>query len=164
MPRRAGFDAIQEAADRGAGQADRDAALAAPRRGGLPARSGIIDFRFRTLTRSCARDFGLWAGASSAACAKHVSTRDAARAKRPAQKKWPLRRAAKFREETPRKGGGFAIEDRDTALQQYAEVAACLQGAKYNNLLDKIPQKIWKNLSQLPDFSVICLLRICAPQ
>jgi hypothetical protein len=29
--------------------------------------------------------------------------------------------AAKFREETPRKGGGLAIEDRDTALQQYAE-------------------------------------------
>ena len=37
-------------------------------------------------------------------------------------KKWPLRcGAAKFREETPRKGGGFAIEDRNTALQQYAE-------------------------------------------
>ncbi len=42
--------------------------------------------------------------------------------KRPGQKKWPLRRAAKFREETPRKGGGLAIEDRDTALQQYAEL------------------------------------------
>jgi hypothetical protein len=28
--------------------------------------------------------------------------------------------AAKFREETPRKGGGFAVEDRNTALQQYA--------------------------------------------
>jgi hypothetical protein len=42
-------------------------------------------------------------------------------------KKWPLRRAAKFREETPRKGGGFAIEDRDTALQQYGEVPICLQ-------------------------------------
>jgi len=28
-------------------------------------------------------------------------------------------RAAKFREETPRKGGGFAIRDRNTALQQY---------------------------------------------
>jgi len=41
--------------------------------------------------------------------------------------------AAKFREETPRKGGGFAIEDRDTALQQYVEVSICLQGAKYNN-------------------------------
>jgi hypothetical protein len=27
--------------------------------------------------------------------------------------------AAKFREETPRKGGGLAIKDRDTALQQY---------------------------------------------
>jgi hypothetical protein len=41
--------------------------------------------------------------------------------KRPGQKKWPLRGAAKFREETPRKGGGFAIEDRNTALQQYAD-------------------------------------------
>jgi len=37
------------------------------------------------------------------------------------QKKWLLRRAAKFREETPRKGGGLAIEDRNTALQQYGE-------------------------------------------
>jgi hypothetical protein len=54
-------------------------------------------------------------------------------AKRPRQKKWPLRRAAKFREETPRKGGGLAIKDRDTALQQYAEVGLCLQGTKYNN-------------------------------
>jgi len=35
--------------------------------------------------------------------------------------------AAKFREETPRKGGGFAIEDRNTALQQYAEKAICKQ-------------------------------------
>jgi hypothetical protein len=49
------------------------------------------------------------------------------------QKKWPLRRAAKFREETPRKGGGFAIRDRNTALQQYEEAATCLQGTKYNN-------------------------------
>jgi hypothetical protein len=54
-------------------------------------------------------------------------------AKIAAQKKWPLRRAAKFREETPRKGGGLAIKDRDTALQQYAEVGLCLQGTKYNN-------------------------------
>jgi hypothetical protein len=38
--------------------------------------------------------------------------------------------AAKFREETPRKGGGFAIEDRDTALQQYAEKRFCMQGKK----------------------------------
>ena len=47
--------------------------------------------------------------------------------KRTAQKKWPLRGAAKFREETPRKGGGFAIEDRNTALQQYAEKHRCMQ-------------------------------------
>jgi hypothetical protein len=32
------------------------------------------------------------------------------RLKKTGRKKWPLRRAAKFREETPRKGGGFAIE------------------------------------------------------
>ena len=50
--------------------------------------------------------------------------------KRPGQKKWPLRRAAKFREETPRKGGGFAIEDRNTALQQYAETRPRLQAGK----------------------------------
>ena len=54
-------------------------------------------------------------------------------AKRPRQKKWPLRRAAKFREETPRKGGGFAIKDRDTALQQYDGETTCLQETKYNN-------------------------------
>ena len=48
------------------------------------------------------------------------------------RKKWPLRRAAKFREETPRKGGGLAIEDRDTALQQYDQVPACLQDTMYN--------------------------------
>jgi hypothetical protein len=35
--------------------------------------------------------------------------------------------AAKFREETPRKGGGFAIKDRNTALQQYAEKTIGLQ-------------------------------------
>jgi hypothetical protein len=52
------------------------------------------------------------------------------RLKRTAQKKWPLRRAAKFREETPRKGGGLAIEDRDTALQQYAEIPAAAQVRK----------------------------------
>jgi len=48
-------------------------------------------------------------------------------------KKWPLRRAAKFREETPRKGGGLATRDRDTALQQYDQVAPRSQGTKYNN-------------------------------
>ncbi|HKU64764.1 MAG TPA: hypothetical protein VJQ06_06890, partial [Rhizomicrobium sp.] len=48
-----------------------------------------------------------------------------------AQKKWPLRRAAKFREETPRKGGGLAIKDRDTALQQYGEVPVWGQDTKY---------------------------------
>ena len=59
-----------------------------------------------------------------------VSTRDNARGEKTragAQKKWPLRGAAKFREETPRKGGGFAIKDRNTALQQYAGKTICLQ-------------------------------------
>jgi len=63
----------------------------------------------------------------------HERLRDALRTQKTSQKKWPLRRAAKFREETPRKGGGLAIEDRDTALQQYEETPMCVQGTKYNN-------------------------------
>ena len=51
----------------------------------------------------------------------HERTCDALRTQKDGAKKWPLRGAAKFREETPRKGGGFAIKDRNTALQQYAE-------------------------------------------
>jgi hypothetical protein len=54
--------------------------------------------------------------------------------KRPGQKKWPLRRAAKFREETPRKGGGFAIKDRNTALQQYVGMGFCTQAQKHTFL------------------------------
>ena len=50
--------------------------------------------------------------------------------KRPREKKWPLRGAAKFREETPRKGGGLAIKDRDTALQQYGEKPFSVQAQK----------------------------------
>jgi hypothetical protein len=61
------------------------------------------------------------------------STSDGADGQKIRPKKWPLRGAAKFREETPRKGGGFAIKDRNTALQQYADVPTCLQGATYNN-------------------------------
>ena len=64
-----------------------------------------------------------------------------------AQKKWPLRRAAKFREETPRKGGGFAIKDRDTALQQYAEVGLCLQGTKYNNSRQNAAETLEKTVT-----------------
>jgi hypothetical protein len=56
-------------------------------------------------------------------------------------KKWPLRRAAKFREETPRKGGGLAIEDRDTALQQYAGKGFCPQARKHT-LPNFTPTKI----------------------
>jgi hypothetical protein len=36
------------------------------------------------------------------------------------RKKAAPKGAAKFREETPRKGHGMAIKDRDAALQQYA--------------------------------------------
>jgi hypothetical protein len=61
-----------------------------------------------------------------------------------AQKKWPLRRAAKFREETPRKGGGFAIKDRDTALQQYEETPTRLQGTKYNNSRQNAAERLEK--------------------
>jgi hypothetical protein len=66
------------------------------------------------------------------------------RPKRPGQKKWPLRRAAKFREETPRKGGGFAIKDRDTALQQYEETPTRLQGTKYNNSRQNAAERLEK--------------------
>ena len=66
---------------------------------------------------------------------------------RTAQKKWPLRRAAKFREETPRKGGGFAIKDRDTALQQYAEAELCLQGTKYNNSRQNAAETLEKTVT-----------------
>ena len=53
---------------------------------------------------------------------------EAGRASR--QKKGPLRRAAKFREETPRKGGGIAIRERNAALQQYDGTSVFVQGAK----------------------------------
>jgi hypothetical protein len=55
--------------------------------------------------------------------------------------------AAKFREETPRKGGGFAIKDRDTALQQYAEVGLCLQGTKYNNSRQNAAETLEKTVT-----------------
>jgi hypothetical protein len=57
----------------------------------------------------------------------HERLRDTLRTQKAGAKKWPLRGAAKFREETPRKGGGFAIEDRNTALQQYADKSLRLQ-------------------------------------
>jgi hypothetical protein len=63
--------------------------------------------------------------------------------KRSGQKKWPLRGAAKFREETPRKGGGFAIEDRNTALQQYADKTPCLQVQSLKKSR-RFPRKTWK--------------------
>jgi len=63
----------------------------------------------------------------------HERLRDALRTQKTSQKKWPLVRAAKFREETPRKGGGFAIKDRNTALQQYGEKPLRAQDTKYND-------------------------------
>jgi hypothetical protein len=81
----------------------------------------------------------------------HERPCDALRTQKTSQKKWPLRRAAKFREETPRKGGGLAIEDRDTALQQYADVPTCLQGTKYNDSRQNAAESLEK-LSQLPGF------------
>src|ERR1700733_10911525 len=84
-------------------------------------------------------------------------------AKIAAQKKWPLRRAAKFREETPRKGGGFAIKDRDTALQQYEEVAPCLQDTKYNYSRQNAAEKLQKSVTFARFFLICCLLRqICS--
>jgi hypothetical protein len=80
------------------------------------------------------------------------------------KKKWPLRGAAKFREETPRKGGGLAIEDRDTALQQYAEAGTCLQDESFQ-IQRKRSQKHWKKSTSVPLFVAnAAFLIICAPQ
>jgi len=77
--------------------------------------------------------------------------RQAGRASR--QKKWPLRGAAKFREETPRKGGGFAIEDRNTALQQYAGTGLCLQVAMYNDSRQNAAESLEKSVKFARIFS-----------
>jgi hypothetical protein len=69
--------------------------------------------------------------------------------KRRSAKKWPLRRAAKFREETPRKGGGFAIEDRNTALQQYAGTGLCLQALRYNHSRQNAAETLEKSVIML---------------
>jgi hypothetical protein len=71
--------------------------------------------------------------------------------KRTGQKKWPLRGAAKFREETPRKGGGFAIKDRNTALQQYAEKTGFVQVKKQTlrKFFPRKTRKYVKNVAQL---------------
>ena len=77
---------------------------------------------------------GLLAGSGPPAVAgREKRNRSAPPEDKSPAKKWPLRRAAKFREETPRKGGGLAIEDRDTAMQQYAGTAPCLQAGLFNN-------------------------------
>ena len=64
------------------------------------------------------------------------------------------RGAAKFREETPRKGGGLAIKDRDTALQQYAETSLCLQALNCDDFMF-FPRKYWKKPEAPPEFSAI---------
>ena len=107
----------------------------------------------------CARDFAA-VSRSDERCGLKVHERAATHAhgrKRPAQKKWPLRRAAKFREETPRKGGGLAIEG-----SRYRAAAICRNcrfvcKPQSITIPDKTPQKSWKNLSQLPGFSASLL-------
>jgi hypothetical protein len=111
----------------------------------------------------CARDF--WAVVRrEERCGLKAHERRATplRAKRPAQKKWPLRRAAKFREETPRKGGGFAIEDRDTALQQYAGTGPGLQVFTYNHSRQNAAENLKKSVI-LPKILAFCRLsrRLC---
>src|SRR5882762_4673096 len=81
----------------------------------------------------------------------HERLRDALRTQKTSQKKWPLRRAAKFREETPRKGGGLAIKDHDTAPQQYDEVPIGVQDTKYNNSRQNAAESLRK-LEYLPCF------------
>src|SRR4051812_48192203 len=96
----------------------------------------------------CARAFGPWPGARSDVGLRPMERRATPpRAKRSAQKKWPLRRAAKFREETPRKGGGLAIKDRDTALQQYAGTTPCLQAAMYNDSRQNAAETLEKHVT-----------------
>ena len=55
--------------------------------------------------------------------------------------------AAKFREETPRKGGGLAIEDRNTALQQYEETRPCLQYGMYNHSRQNAAEMLEKTVT-----------------
>ena len=77
----------------------------------------------------------------------HEQSRDALSGQFFRAKKWPLRRAAKFREETPRKGGGFAIKDRDTALQQYEQKAPCLQDRMYNYSRQNAAESLEKSVT-----------------
>jgi hypothetical protein len=77
----------------------------------------------------------------------HERRRDALTTQKTRAKKWPLRRAAKFREETPRKGGGFAIEDRNTALQQYEETRPCLQYTMYNHSRQNAAEMLEKSIA-----------------
>ena len=61
--------------------------------------------------------------------------------------------AAKFREETPRKGGGVAMGDRDTALQQYGEMGFCTQAPEHtlaNFSPRKTSEKFDMTLNQRP--------------
>jgi hypothetical protein len=76
----------------------------------------------------------------------HERSGNAATTQKIGAKKWPLRRAAKFREETPRKGGGLAIKDRDTALQQYEETRPCMQGTKYNSSRQNAAETLEKSV------------------
>ena len=59
----------------------------------------------------------------------------------------PGEEAAKFREETPRKGGGVAIEDRNTALQQYEETRPCPQAQNYNHSRQNAAEMLEKSVT-----------------
>ena len=72
-------------------------------------------------------------------------------------KKWPLRRAAKFREETPRKGGGFATEIAIPRCNNMPE-EELVRKEHWATNLDKTPQKGWKNMTVLPENSPIAAL------
>ena len=88
------------------------------------------------------------AGAPSDAYVRYASERGTNPARKiTAQKKWPLARAAKFREETPRKGGGITITDRNTALQQYEETRPCPQAQNYNHSRQNAAEMLEKTVT-----------------
>ena len=91
---------------------------------------------------------GLLAGSGPPAVAgREKRNRSAPPEDKSPAKKWPLRRAAKFREETPRKGGGLAIKDRDTALQQYEETRPCPQAQNYNHSRQNTSEMLEKSVT-----------------
>ena len=87
----------------------------------------------------------------------HERTRDELRPQKDGAKKRPLRRAAKFREETPRKGGGFTAQTvipRRNNMQERGFV----RKDQSITIPDKTPQKRWENMTFLPQSSATCHL------